>query len=115
MNPPVDPVLRPDGDASLARQLILANVSRRQFLRGMSLGGLVLALGYPSSAKAEEAQKYGADGMPDGWVDDPLAFVRNRELFGDLGDNPRFAATYQRYLGALHDKGAVATLKLVSG
>ena len=75
MNPPVDPVLRPDGDASLARQLILANVSRRQFLRGMSLGGLVLALGYPSSAKAEEAKKYGADDMPDGWVDDPLAFV----------------------------------------
>jgi len=75
MNPPVDPVLRPDGDASLVRQLILANVSRRQFLRGMSLGGLVLAIGYPSSAKAEEAKKYGADDMPDGWVDDPLAFV----------------------------------------
>jgi len=32
----------------------------------MSLGGLVLAIGYPSSAKAEEAKKYGADDMPDG-------------------------------------------------
>ena len=24
--------------------------------------------------------------------DDPLAFIRNRELFGDLGDDERFAA-----------------------
>jgi CO/xanthine dehydrogenase Mo-binding subunit len=40
----------------------------------MSLGGLVLAVGFPSAARAQ-AKKYGADGMPNGWVDDPLAFV----------------------------------------
>ena len=56
--------------------LIVANVSRRRFLEGISaLGGLVLAVGYPAAARAQEAKKYGADGMPNGWVDDPLAFV----------------------------------------
>ena len=55
--------------------LLVINVSRRRFLQGVSLGGLVLALGYPSSARAQEPKKYGADGMPNGWVDNPLAFV----------------------------------------
>ncbi len=43
--------------------------------------------------------------------DDPLAFVRNRELFGDLVDNERFATTYQRHLASLHERGARATLE----
>ena len=30
--------------------------------------------------------------------DDPLAFIRNRELFGDLGDDERFAAAYRSAL-----------------
>jgi isoquinoline 1-oxidoreductase beta subunit len=55
--------------------LVLANVSRRRFLQGLSLSGLVLAVGYPSAARAQEKKKYGADGMPNGWVDNPLAFV----------------------------------------
>jgi isoquinoline 1-oxidoreductase beta subunit len=55
--------------------LIVLNVSRRRFLQGLSLGGLVLAVGYPSAAAAQEQKKYGADGMPNGWVDNPLAFV----------------------------------------
>src|SRR5207302_1549273 len=75
MNPPLDRLLRTDRDASLVRPLILANVSRRQFLQGVSLGGLVLALGYPSAAPGEEAKKYGADATAGGWVDDPLVFV----------------------------------------
>jgi isoquinoline 1-oxidoreductase beta subunit len=56
-------------------QLIVANVSRRRFVQGLSLGGLVVAVGYPSAARAQEGKKYGADGMPNGWVDNPLAFV----------------------------------------
>jgi isoquinoline 1-oxidoreductase beta subunit len=56
-------------------QLIVANMSRRRFVQGLSLGGLVLAVGYPSAARAQEGKKYGADGMPNGWVDNPLAFV----------------------------------------
>ncbi len=46
-----------------------------------------------------------------GQREDPLAFVRNRELFGDLVDDERFAATYQRHLASLHERGARATLK----
>jgi isoquinoline 1-oxidoreductase beta subunit len=56
--------------------LLIANVSRRTFIQGASaLSGLVLALGYPEALRAEDAPKYGADGMPHGWVDNPLVFV----------------------------------------
>jgi isoquinoline 1-oxidoreductase subunit beta len=56
--------------------LVIANVSRRRFLQGLSaLGGLVLAVGYPRTLRAADPPKYGADGMPHGWVDNPLAFV----------------------------------------
>ena len=76
MSAPVDRTMRPDPEASGERMLTVANVSRRRFLQGISaLGGLVLAVGYPSAARAQEAKKYGADGMPNGWVDDPLVFV----------------------------------------
>ena len=55
---------------------MIANVSRRGFLQGVSaLGGLVLAVGYPRVSRADDPPKYGADGMPHGWVDNPLAFV----------------------------------------
>ncbi len=56
--------------------VILANVSRRRFLQGLgALGGLVLAAGFPSPLRAADPPKYGADGMPNGWVDSPLVFV----------------------------------------
>ena len=35
----------------------------------------MLAVGFPSAARAADPPKYGADGMPNGWVDDPLVFV----------------------------------------
>ena len=64
------------GDLSLDRPLVIANVSRRRFLQGMTaLGGFVLAAGFPSLARAADPPKYGRDGMPNGWVDDPLVFV----------------------------------------
>jgi isoquinoline 1-oxidoreductase subunit beta len=70
MSTPVDRIGGPP-----ERPVIVANVSRRRFVQGMSaLGGFVLAVGYPAAARAQE-KKYGADGMPNGWVDDPLAFV----------------------------------------
>jgi len=57
-------------------ELIVVNMSRRRFLQGIAaLGGLVLAVGHPAAARAQAAKKFGADGMPNGWVDDPLAFV----------------------------------------
>ena len=59
-----------------ADNLVLANVSRRSFIQGVSaIGGLVLAAGFPSAVRGADPPKYGADGMPNGWVDDPLVFV----------------------------------------
>ena len=55
--------------------LVVVNISRRQFLQASALGGLVLAVGLPASVRAADPPKYGADGMPHGWVDSPLAFV----------------------------------------
>jgi mannitol 2-dehydrogenase len=43
--------------------------------------------------------------------DEPLAFIANREVFGDLVDNERFVSTYRSVLSALHTKGARATLE----
>jgi mannitol 2-dehydrogenase len=43
--------------------------------------------------------------------EDPLAFIANRELFGDLIDNERFVSTYRSALASLHTKGARATLE----
>ena len=58
------------------RPLVIANVSRRQFLQGVSAaGGFVLAAGFSSVATAADPPKYGRDGMPNGWRDDPLVFV----------------------------------------
>jgi mannitol 2-dehydrogenase len=42
--------------------------------------------------------------------DDPLAFLRNTDIFGDLIDSERFVSTYRSVLASLHDKGARATL-----
>ena len=47
---------------------------------------------------------------------DPLAFLRNRELFGDLVDDERFTSAYLAALDSLHGKGARKTLEdLVGG
>ncbi|MET3804763.1 mannitol 2-dehydrogenase [Nakamurella sp. UYEF19] len=47
--------------------------------------------------------------------DEPLAFVSDRELFGDLVDNPVFTEAYLEALQSLHAVGARATLeRLVS-
>ena len=43
--------------------------------------------------------------------DDPLAFIRDRDLFGDLADDERFAAAYAAALEQLHTLGARGTLE----
>ncbi len=43
--------------------------------------------------------------------DDPLAFVANRDVFGDLVDDERFTTAYTAALGSLHRVGARATLE----
>ncbi len=66
----------PRPEVATDRSLVIANVSRRRFLQGMTaLGGFVLAAGFPSAARAADPPKYGRDGMPNGWVDDPLVFI----------------------------------------
>ncbi len=73
---PLDSTTNAPSDAPSDTSLVLANVSRRAFLGGLSaLGGFVLAVGFPAALRAADPPKYGADAMPDGWVDDPLAFV----------------------------------------
>ena len=60
-----------------AQPTLIANVSRRTILGG--LGAFVLAVNLRGTAKAEtakdESPKFGADGMPHGWRDDPKIFV----------------------------------------
>jgi mannitol 2-dehydrogenase len=43
--------------------------------------------------------------------EDPLAFLRDREVFGDLVDEPRFTEAYLAALASLHDVGARATVE----
>ena len=42
---------------------------------------------------------------------EPDAFLANRELFGDLIDDERFAGPYRSALRSLHERGARATLE----
>lgn len=43
--------------------------------------------------------------------DDPLAFIRDPSLFGDLARQEAFTAPYLAALRSLHDKGAATTLR----
>jgi mannitol 2-dehydrogenase len=43
--------------------------------------------------------------------EDPLAFVADRELFGDLADDERFTEQYRTALDSLRERGARATLE----
>jgi mannitol 2-dehydrogenase len=45
--------------------------------------------------------------------EDPLAFIADRELFGDLVDDERFTSPYLAALASLHERGARATLEAV--
>lgn len=43
--------------------------------------------------------------------EEPLAFVENRRIFGDLVEDERFREPYLQTLGSLHSNGAKATLQ----
>jgi mannitol 2-dehydrogenase len=47
--------------------------------------------------------------------DDPLAFLRQRQYFGDLVDEPRFTQPYLRTLDLLHTRGATETIRELVG
>jgi mannitol 2-dehydrogenase len=42
---------------------------------------------------------------------EPLAFIANRDLFGDIADDPRFADAYLEALTSLRERGARHTLE----
>jgi mannitol 2-dehydrogenase len=46
---------------------------------------------------------------------DPLAFLRNRDVFGDLVDDERFTEPYLEVLGNLHEVGAQGSLAHLLG
>jgi len=60
-------------EPATASDIGLAQVSRRAVLSGA--GALILALTLHDPALAADPQKFGADGMPNGWRDDPTIFV----------------------------------------
>ena len=43
--------------------------------------------------------------------DEPLAFIEDEQLFGDLAKDERFTQAYTRWLDSLHEVGARATLE----
>jgi mannitol 2-dehydrogenase len=45
---------------------------------------------------------------------DPLAFVKNRELFGDLAKETAFTKPYLDALDSLHTSGSRATLEALA-
>jgi len=47
--------------------------------------------------------------------EDPLLFVSDRDLFGDLVDDERFVRAYTSALSSLHERGARATLEGQAG
>ncbi len=60
----------------LPQDFTLSNLSRRGFLKGVgATGALVLAASWGWQEAFAEDKKFGADGMPHGWVDDPKVYV----------------------------------------
>ena len=56
----------------------LSNLSRRGFLKGVgATSALVLAAswGWQDALADEKVKLFGADGMPNGWIDDPKVYV----------------------------------------
>jgi mannitol 2-dehydrogenase len=49
------------------------------------------------------------------YPDTPTAFIDNRDVFGDLGDNADFVGVYLRTQETLHERGAQAALAEVLG
>jgi mannitol 2-dehydrogenase len=49
------------------------------------------------------------------WREDPLAFIANRDVFGDLIEDERFRAAYTSALDSLHSRGARATVEGLVG
>ncbi|MEU4242566.1 mannitol dehydrogenase family protein [Actinoplanes sp. NPDC026619] len=49
------------------------------------------------------------------YADDPIAFLRDPQLFGQLADEPAFRTPYLATLDSLHQRGSAATLAELTG
>ena len=64
--------------SQLPNDFALSNLSRRGFLKGVgATSALVLAAswGWQDAFAEEKEKKFGANGMPHGWIDDPKVYV----------------------------------------
>ncbi|VVO18335.1 xanthine dehydrogenase family protein molybdopterin-binding subunit [Pseudomonas fluorescens] len=60
----------------LPNDFALSNCSRRGFLKGVgATSALVLAASWGWQGAFAAEKKFGADGMPNGWIDDPKVYV----------------------------------------
>ncbi len=60
----------------LPSDFALSNLSRRGFLKGLgATGALVLAASWGWQDALAADKQFGADGMPNGWVDDPKVYL----------------------------------------
>jgi mannitol 2-dehydrogenase len=92
---------------------------------GLTAGGEVHRAAAVVASWARYAEGHDDHGQPIALVDrhadriranarrlgeDPLAFIADRSIFGDLVDDPRFVTPYRRALASLREQGARATL-----
>jgi mannitol 2-dehydrogenase len=47
-------------------------------------------------------------------AEDPLAFVRNEQLFGDIAGQSAFASAYLLALESFHERGALRTIEQIN-
>jgi mannitol 2-dehydrogenase len=120
-----DTVARQCVDVSDRIPTFLLPVVRDQLARGGEVGRAAAAVaGWARYAEGVDEQGNAID-VIDGRRDaimaaarrypaDPLAFVRQKDIFGDLADDPRFAAPYLAVLASLHAHGARRALARLS-
>jgi len=121
-----DTVARLCADSSDRIPKFLLPVIRRQ----LAIGGQIRRSAAVVASWARYAEGVDENGEPIEVVDrlassltplarrqrgDPLAFITNRAVFGDLAGNERFAAAYRSALASLHQRGARATLESLAG
>jgi mannitol 2-dehydrogenase len=104
----------------------LLPVVREQLAAGRDISHAVLVV----ASWARYAEAVDEDGQPIEVVDrlrdkllerarhnreDPLVFISDPDLFGDLAANERFVTDYTAALKSLHERGARATLEALVG
>jgi len=69
---------------------------------------------HPVRGKFDDRQADQLEAIASKQCPDPIAFIANRELFGDLIDEPAFVEPHIAALHSLHTRGARSTLEALS-